>query len=137
MVEWSGFMEEINFKRRVKTKRFLKSLFIFMVNSEALDFRAANSDLNVGHVDYYLIHSDEYTKEEFEDNIKFAKTMEYLNRIISLKSNLEEYLTISVEKVWAIANADVIFKFSFHNPKFKEWQSKLFELLTFQNLFKE
>lgn len=86
-----------------------------------------------GYLDYYLIHANEFKKEELEDNIKFCRTVEYLSELFWLEE-LKESKTIMVERILFLSNAEIIFKYQFHDEKFKEWQKQVLKILTFQNL---
>lgn len=128
-------MSKINLKKRVKKERFLKALFHFLVETQTVqdivDEKGCFKD--GGYLDYYLIHANEFSREAFEDNVKFCRTVEYLSKLISLQQ-LEKCKTITIKRVLSLADADIIFKYEFHDKKFKEWQQQVFELLTFQNL---
>ena len=129
-------MSEINLKKRVKTERFLKALFHFIIETQTIqDIVDENGYFkDGGYLDYYLIHANEFSREEFEDNVKFCRTMQYLSKLISLQQELEKCKTITVKRALSLAEADIIFKYEFHDKKFKECQQQVFELLTFQNL---
>ena len=60
-------------KRRVNTQRFQKALSAYLINSHILALvQDENGDLKEGgFLDYFLINSNKFSKEEFEDYVKF------------------------------------------------------------------
>lgn len=128
-------MSKINLKKRVKTERFLKAFFNFLVESQTIQLIVDEKGClkDGGYLDYYLIHASDFTRKGFEDHVKFCRTIEHLSNLISLQEE-EKCKTITVKRVLSLANADIIFKYEFNSKKLKEWQQQIFELLTFQNL---
>lgn len=129
-------MSQINLKKRIKTERFLNSLLNFIVETQTVQDIVDENGFykDGGYMEYYLIHSKDFSREELEDNIKFCSTVQHLLDLSKKISLCEEYKTITVEKVLELANADIICMYEFHDKKFEEWQVQVFKLLTFQNL---
>lgn len=129
-------MLQINLKKRIKTERFSKALLNFIVETQTVQDIVDENGFykDGGYMEYYLIHSKEFSREELEDNIKFCSTVQHLLNLSKKILSHEEYKTITAEKVLELANADIICMYEFHERKFEEWQIRVFELLTFQNL---
>lgn len=130
-------MLEINLKKRVKTERFLDSLLDFIVNTQGIADSISEESESVkgGFMDYYLINAKKFSREQFEDNVKYCKTMSYLAEVVFSKE-LKKFKTITVEKAMFATKANIIFKYEFYEKKFQEWQQQLFEIITFQHLTK-
>ena len=127
-------MSEINLKKTIKTERFRSILFKFLVESQTVqDIVDENAYLKGGYTEYYLIRSNEFSREEFEDNVKFCNTMEHLGKLLC-EDAIKTRKTITIQSVLLFANAELIFQYKFHDKKFQEWQYRVFEILTFQNL---
>lgn len=127
-------MSEINLKRRVNTRRFQKALAAYLINSQTLQIVVDENGIlkEGGYLDYYLIHSDKFSKEEFEDHVKFCKSYEHLSPLVF--DSCFKTKTVSIKQVLFSAHADIIFKYKFNDPKFQIWQEHIWEILTFQDL---
>ena len=126
-------MSTIDCRKKVKAEQFQRALSAFVINSQdLLDFGDKSKAIkHGGMIDYYLINSNQFSREEFEDAIKFCKANEYLAEPIFKSFKTE---TISVDDALQSACAEIIFKYEFHAKKFKDWQLHVFEILTFKDL---
>lgn len=127
-------MSEINLKKRVKSERFRQAVLKFIFETQTVqDIIDENGFLKGGYIDYYLFHSDEYSKEELADNIKFCSTVQYLGKA-ALSDYVRDHKTITVRTALFLASSHIIFQYKYYDKKFQEWQYQVYELLTFQNL---
>lgn len=121
-------------KRRVNTQRFQKALSAYLINSHILALvQDENGDLKEGgFLDYFLINSNKFSKEEFEDYVKFCKAYDYLSPLVF--DSCFKTKTVSVQQVLTATHANIIFKYKFNDPKFQRWQEHVLDILTFQDL---
>ena len=126
-------MSNIDCRKKVKVEEFQKALSAFVINSQTLldEANKASTIKKGGLIDYYLINSNKFSKEELEDAIKFCRANEYLVDAIFKNFRNE---TISVDDALNSAHADIIFSYKFHDKKFRNWQLHVFEILTFKDL---
>ena len=126
-------MSKINFKKRKETKRFTDSLFKFLMNTQSIqDVTEKDQYFEGGYIEYYLVNANKFSREKLEDNLKYCNMVEHLSKLV-FSDALKEWDTISVEQALFFANADVIFKYEFHDKKFKKWQRQVYKILTFQD----
>lgn len=119
--------------KRISVKKISDILFKFTVDTILL---VLEHDKNGGYLEYYLMHSDEYTYEEVTDYIKCFNTIGHLQNMLNIPK-IKEKKFVDVEQLLRYSSACMIFEYKYHQDFLKEWQDRLFKILTLQELPKK
>ena len=130
------YLYENGNRKRISAKRIFKILSDFIKESVYMVIYAEGKGKGKGkggYYEYYLIHSDEYSKEEIADFSKFFNTLYHLNNMLNIPE-LKDRKFFTVEKLLRLSSACMIFEYKYSKKEFQEWQDRLFKILTLQEL---
>ena len=124
------FLAEHGNKKRISRNKISNILLNFIWNS-LVKFQKAEWTSKGGYYEYYLINSDEFSKEEIVDFSMFFNTIDHLKNLIVIPTPIDkEYLT--VKDLFHYSGACMIFEYKYKNQALQAWQDQLFRILTLQ-----